>query len=716
MNNLSTYNLRLHFQSYNYFFNFGKRFLSTGPKYGPGISKDLGEKTSLCSKVILKSNSHKRIKKKQFTQQDYTFLSIHMWKNHTIEKKTFAIEELKNSCKLGGYIISSEKIKRMVSSKKYKDFFYLIKGKNSEKISLTDQGIIEAKSLANKLEIDDDKLLNINLKQVAHETNLGDDSDKSLKQVIKKIDSYGYRPFAKPKNNNRLLILDCSLKEAIDRLRDLRKLSEESLEEELNLNLHANLRPYQKKGVEWLSFLSGMGIGACLADDMGLGKTIQILSLLLIHKKRKENKNDMPSILIVPSSLLSNWEQEANRFAPSIKLLIIHPTQTKYQSLLLSEKGIRDQLKNIDLVLTTYSMVIRKSWILDVRWDLLIIDEAQLIKNINTKQTRLIKSLKSKSRIALTGTPIENRFLDLWSIFDFLIPGLLGSSLSFQRYAKRKPERMIKKMISPYILRRLKTESKIISDLPQKFIHKIYCKLTDKQIFYYQSVVNDMRSGLDKLRVDENPNAHRRIFIIEKITRLKQICNHPSLFSGSTDYPTNESGKFVCLQSICKKIHSNKEKAIIFTQFKSVIPYLLDLLHPIFGQKGLALHGGVPLGQRQALIEHFQSETSPPFFILSLRSGGVGLNLTTASNVIHFDRWWNPAVENQATDRAFRIGQKKDVQVHTLIAENSIEEKIDEMLTSKQNLSDTIFNGNNSLDITKLSDKDILEIMSLKNL
>lgn len=494
-------------------------------------------------------------------------------------------------------------------------------------------------------------------------------------------------------------------------LRDLRNpssVSSENLE-----NLAVTLRPYQHEGVSWLSLLSGLGLGACLADDMGLGKTIQILSLLLINQRQSLNSKKNPSLLIVPASLLGNWQREAQRFTPSLKLFLLHPSETKSPTLSEIEENPSAHFQDVDLVVTTYSMVVRLKWLSEISWNLLILDEAQAIKNSGTKQSKVIKALPSRSRIALTGTPIENRLSDLWSLFDFLNPGLLGSSTRFKAYINHLQSspgqfESLRKLTSPYILRRMKTDPKIISDLPQKIETASYCHLTRQQAQYYQSVVDELRQSLKTLDPEK-----RRGVVLGTLLKLKQICNHPSHYSGTGDYLPSHSGKFERLGEICEELASRQEKVLIFTQFSEIIAPLELYLSKIFGRKGLILHGGTPIKERKNLVESFQSKGGPPFFVLSLKAGGTGLTLTEASHVIHFDRWWNPAVENQATDRAFRIGQKKNVQVHKFITQGTVEEQIEAIINSKKKLASEILSSTDEVRITELPDDELLNMLSL---
>lgn len=478
-------------------------------------------------------------------------------------------------------------------------------------------------------------------------------------------------------------------------------------------NLNATLRPYQEEGVNWLSLLSGLGLGACLADDMGLGKTLQILSLLSTQKEGGHKKNAAPSLLVVPASLLGNWKRESEKFTPSLNLSFIHPSETDKQTLLRIAQSPEQHLDNIDLVVTTYSMVIRQEWLSQISWDLFILDEAQAIKNSGTKQSRSVRAIKSRARIALTGTPIENRLSDLWSLFDFINPGLLGTSARFKEFVKilengNEDFESLRKLVSPYILRRMKTDPKIISDLPTKIETPTYCQLTKKQVHCYQSAIDELKKSLKSVEPKK-----RRGIVLQTLLRLKQICNHPSQFNGEGDYLPSESGKFSRLSQICEELASRQEKVLIFTQFSEIIPHLEEHLSSIFKQQGLVLHGGTPIKKRKQLVEDFQSEDGPPFFILSLKAGGTGLTLTAATHVIHFDRWWNPAVENQATDRAFRIGQKKNVQVHKFITQGTVEEEIDKIIASKEKLANDVLSTTDEVKITELADNELLDLVAL---
>ncbi|MFA5505954.1 MAG: DEAD/DEAH box helicase [Vulcanimicrobiota bacterium] len=478
-------------------------------------------------------------------------------------------------------------------------------------------------------------------------------------------------------------------------------------EADVGEELKATLRPYQKTGLNWLRFLTRLGLGACLADDMGLGKTVQILALLL-NEKREVGK--IPSLLVVPASLLGNWKSEAERFAPSLKLAFAHPSEMGRDEL----SKLPSNLAGIDLVITTYSMIFRQSWFAEIDWGLVVLDEAQAIKNPSARQSKAVKSLKSRARVALTGTPVENRLGDLWSIFDFLNPGLLGSSKVFKSFVKNLQSRTenqfapLRKLISPYILRRLKTDPKVVSDLPEKVEIRSFCTLTKTQVGLYQKALDKMREQLEK-----SEGMARRGIVLQSLMRLKQVCNHPSQVTGSGEFEPSKSGKFQRLEEICSEISDRQERVLVFTQFREIVEPLAECLSEVFGRSGLVLHGGTAVKKRSEMVERFQAPDGPPFFILSLKAGGTGLNLTRASHVIHFDRWWNPAVENQATDRAFRIGQKKNVLVHKFVTRGTLEERIDEMISQKQKLSDEVLSGEAEVNLTELTDEAIMELVQL---
>ena len=477
----------------------------------------------------------------------------------------------------------------------------------------------------------------------------------------------------------------------------------------LSQNMNATLRPYQVEGVKWLRFLSKLGLGGCLADDMGLGKTIQIIGMLLLEKYAPSGSY-CPSLLVVPASLLGNWESEILKFAPNLKVKILHPSRMSNLEIQSFEKNY-DQF---DVIITSYSLIRRVSWLEKKQWNSVIADEAQAIKNPNAQQTKSLKAIKSRIRIAMTGTPIENSMTDLWSLFDFTCKSLLGNQTQFTKFCKNidhaSPDNPIRRIVQPYIIRRHKTDKNVIKDLPDKVELKSYCLLTVEQIKLYKQQIKQLTKDLED---DEISSMKRKGLILSYILKLKQICNHPSQFHNDNIYDFKKSGKFNRLKEIAESISSSGEKVLIFTQFKEITDILSNFLSEIFKQPGLVLHGGTPIGKRTQMVEEFQTDSSTPFFVLSIKAGGTGLNLTKASHVIHFDRWWNPAVENQATDRAFRIGQKKNVIVHKFICRGTIEEKIDLMIDEKKDLAEGFFDKSKGINLTELSNQDIIDLVSL---
>jgi non-specific serine/threonine protein kinase len=475
---------------------------------------------------------------------------------------------------------------------------------------------------------------------------------------------------------------------------------------EAGAGLDAELRPYQKVGVQWLTTLRGLGLGGCLADDMGLGKTIQVLGVLSMSRRNKEKGTDL---LVVPASIVDNWRLEIERFAPDLKVLIAHPSHIPSPEL---KKLPKKRVNAHHAVITTYGTAMRTAWMKEYSWRNVILDEAQAIKNPGAKQTRAVKAMKSTWRLALTGTPVENRIGDLWSIFDFLNPGLLGSAKAFNRLCKSmasgKAYAPLRRLVGPYILRRLKTDKKVISDLPDKTEVNAHCFLSKRQAALYKQSVDDMKKALE-----EPEGIKRRGVVLAFLMRFKQICNHPSQWLGDGGYEPADSGKLLRLRELCESIAARQDKVLVFTQFREMTGPLAGFLGEVFGRSGLVLHGGTPVKKRQGLVKTFQEDDRVPFMVLSLKAGGIGLNLTAASHVIHFDRWWNPAVENQATDRAFRIGQKKNVLVHKFVCRGTIEERIDELIASKQNLSDEILSKGAESTLTEMSNEELMSIVSL---
>ncbi|GAB1475746.1 hypothetical protein MASR2M70_05780 [Bacillota bacterium] len=479
----------------------------------------------------------------------------------------------------------------------------------------------------------------------------------------------------------------------------------------------ATLRPYQERGLAWLNTMKTLGLGACLADDMGLGKTIQVIALLNFIRTKKQERN----LLVVPASLIGNWVNEIQKFAPMLKYCILHPSQNGAPGIdknLCEDEGSGRPLPLAEhqLYITTYGMLSRYHNLLETDWDTVIIDEAQAIKNPGTKQTKAVKQLKADFRIAMTGTPVENRLSDLWSIFDFVNRGLLGSAKEFTDFSKALKEEpagysRLKKVIDPFILRRLKTDKSIIADLPDKIEMKTYSLLSKKQAVLYDALVNDLRIKLDSAE----EGIQRKGLVLSSIVKFKQICNHPDQYLGQTVYSENESGKYARLREICETIYEKRESVLVFTQFKEITAPLKVFLESIFFHEGLVIHGGTPVAKRRQIVEEFQSRDEYiPFLVLSLKAGGVGLNLTKANHVIHFDRWWNPAVEDQATDRAFRIGQQKNVIVHKFITKGTIEEKIDRMIADKVQLAKDIIPEKQENWITEMDNRQLMDLFRLE--
>jgi len=469
-------------------------------------------------------------------------------------------------------------------------------------------------------------------------------------------------------------------------------------------DFQARLRGYQEQGVSWLQAMRSLGLGACLADDMGLGKTIQIIAFLNAVRSHGRER----ALLIVPASLIGNWMSELSRFAPSLTSYVCHPSENKDVS---QEEALGEEVR---LVITTYGMLAKYPWLLEQEWDTLILDEAQAIKNPGAKQTRLAKQVKARFRIAMTGTPIENRMADLWSLFDFLNKGLLGTAKEFTSFTRRlqqagKGYGRLRETVGPFILRRLKTDRSIISDLPDKIEMKTYAALSKKQVLLYGKLVDELQQKLNQAE----EGIQRKGLVLAALLKFKQICNHPDQYLGQQGYNEQESGKFERLRDICETIYEKRERVLIFTQFKEITAPLSAYLEGIFRHKGLVLHGETPVAKRKELVAAFQGEAYVPFMVLSIKAGGVGLNLTAANHVIHFDRWWNPAVENQATDRAFRIGQQKNVIVHKFIAKGTIEEKIDAIIEDKTRLSGEIVPDAQENWITEMDNAQLMDLMRL---
>ncbi|GCD11529.1 DEAD/DEAH box helicase [Clostridium tagluense] len=469
------------------------------------------------------------------------------------------------------------------------------------------------------------------------------------------------------------------------------------------------LREYQKRGFYWLTFLRDHAIGACLADDMGLGKTVQSICLLLYERENK--LTDKPTLIICPTSVVGNWEREIEKFAPGLKTAIHHGnSRWTYET-------FSKEIHKNEVVITTYALIVRdKNLFQKEEWAGIILDEAQNIKNSASKQTQHIKALKAEYKVALTGTPVENRLSDLWSIMDFLNSGYLYNWSTFRREFAVPIERQgdpeksskLRKIISPFVLRRLKTDANIIKDLPEKIETKEYAPLTKEQATLYQAVVNDCLN-----KIDSSEGIQRRGLIIASLTKFKQICNHPVQFLKDNGEIEGRSGKLERLLEMLEVVIEEGDRSLVFTQFAEMGHILQLELEKKLHVKTLFLHGGTSRKKREELINIFQDDTAEPMvFVLSLKAGGLGLNLTKANHVFHFDRWWNPAVENQATDRAFRIGQIKNVHVHKFICMGTLEEKIDEMLERKQALAESIVSTNENW-ISEMNNDELRELFIL---
>lgn len=474
--------------------------------------------------------------------------------------------------------------------------------------------------------------------------------------------------------------------------------------EDVNLpnDLQGTLRPYQEIGYRWLYTNVVKGFGCCIADDMGLGKTIQVISLIL--KLKEEKKLKKPALVVCPTTLLGNWERELETFAPTLDAFIYHGFNREFSI-------------NHDVILTTYAILrIDLEEFKKHNWDILIIDEAQNIKNSSTSQTQAVKAIKANMKVAMTGTPVENRLSELWGIFDFINKGYLGTitdfsknySMPIEKFKETTRAEKLKQAISPFMLRRLKTDKTIISDLPEKIVLDEYCYLTKAQAALYERVLTQSMTEIHSA----GQGINRRGAIFKLITNLKQVCNHPYHYLKHGDMSQGASGKTEKLMSILNTIVSNNEKALVFTQYKEMGSILEKITKEEFDFDPLFFHGSLNVKQREEMIREFSEDDKKKIMILSLKAGGLGLNLTSASNVIHYDLWWNPAVEDQATDRTYRIGQDKNVMVHRFITLSTFEEKIDKIIKDKRELADSaVFIGEKI--ITELSDDEIYEIFSL---
>ena len=468
------------------------------------------------------------------------------------------------------------------------------------------------------------------------------------------------------------------------------------------------LRPYQVRGYSWLSFLRGWGLGACLADDMGLGKTIQTLALI---QRDWQANGKQPVLLVCPTSVVNNWQKEATRFTPGLPVLVHHGAGRKRGT------GFKKEAGRHAVVVSSYGLLQRDVKLLqEVPWSGVVLDEAQNIKNPETKQAQAARSLKAGYRLALTGTPVENNVGDLWSIMEFLNPGFLGTQSEFKRnffvpiQAERDPgaAERLRRVTGPFILRRLKTDRSIISDLPEKLEMKVFCSLTKEQASLYAAVLKETEETLESAE-----GIHRRGLILGTLSKLKQVCNHPAQFLGDNSSIADRSGKLTRLTEMLEEVVEVGDRALVFSQFTEMGHILRRHVQETFGREALFLHGGMLKRQRDRMVERFQDEgDGPQVFILSLKAGGTGLNLTSANHVFHFDRWWNPAVENQATDRVFRIGQGRNVQVHKFICAGTLEEKIDEMIERKKEVAEQVVGAGEGW-LTELSNDDLREVLAL---
>lgn len=468
------------------------------------------------------------------------------------------------------------------------------------------------------------------------------------------------------------------------------------------------LRPYQLRGLQWLAFMSRIGVGACLADDMGLGKTIQLIALLLHEREAGEPIG--PTLLVGPMSLVGNWQREIQRFAPSLKVLVHHGLER------LTGPQFIEEASRHDVVISTYALTHRDfEHLSGVRWRRIALDEAQSIKNPAAKQSAAVRLLPAAHRVALTGTPVENRLSELWSIMDFLNPGYLGTATDFrrrlavpiERYQDADRANTLRTLIKPFILRRLKKDPLVQVDLPPKMEMRVFCNLTREQAALYEAVVSDMLK-----RVGESAGIQRRGLILATLTKLKQICNHPVHFLGDATDLADRSGKCSRLSEMLGEVLAEGDQALVFTQYREMGSLLVPFLKRELGSEPLFLHGGTTRDERDRLVEQFQSAKHSPILILSLKAGGFGLNLTAAAHVFHFDRWWNPAVEDQATDRAHRIGQFRTVQVHKFVCIGTLEERIDALLEQKRKLAEQII-GSGEAWLTELSTDQFRELITL---
>lgn len=512
---------------------------------------------------------------------------------------------------------------------------------------------------------------------------------------------------------------DSSLRIEVSASGDLQQMVNELRRQDIAAEVQApdsfkgQLRPYQQRGLSWLAQLARLKFGACLADDMGLGKTVQLLAYLL-HRRAVAPEDMRPVLLVCPTSVLGNWERERSRFAPDL------PVKHHYGAERARTAGEFSSLESGTLVITSYGLLRRDAaWLRDVEWSAAILDEAQHIKNARSATARAARSLRATHRIAMTGTPMENRLDELWSISEFLNPGLLGSlegfrrevAMPIERYGRDDIAAKLRKVIAPFLLRRLKTDSQIIQDLPEKMEMKVFCSLTREQAALYQSVLDQSLA-----EIADADGIQRRGRVLALITALKQICNHPAHYLREQGPLNGRSGKLDRLCEMMEEVLAGGDRALVFTQYREMGERLARRLAQLAGAPVPFLHGGVARATREQMVQRFQSAQSagkaPRIFVISLKAGGTGLNLTAANHVFHFDRWWNPAVEDQATDRAFRIGQQRAVQVHKLLCAGTIEEKVDRLLESKRDLADRIVSPGEQW-MTELDNANLRELLSL---
>jgi SNF2 family DNA or RNA helicase len=474
---------------------------------------------------------------------------------------------------------------------------------------------------------------------------------------------------------------------------------------------NGELRPYQARGVAWIELLERLGLGACLADDMGLGKTATVLAVVQAERAAGARHPTGPTLVVCPTSVVGNWQREAERFAPDLAVVVHHGAGRGRGD------ELRAQLEGADLVVTSYPLVERDRGALSsVGWCRVVLDEAQHVKNPAAKQTRAVRALPAARWVALTGTPVENHLGDLWSIMEILNPGLLGSERSFrerfavpiERYHEEEAAERLKTLTRPFVLRRLKTDKAIISDLPEKLEMKVVCSLTKEQATLYQAVVDEMLR-----RIDESEGIERKGLVLAAMLRLKQVCNHPAQYLGDGSRLERRSGKLERTVELVEQVLEAGEKVLVFTQFAEMGHMLQSSLSSRLGCRASFLHGGVPRRRRDQMVAELQADDGAvPVMVLSVKAGGTGLNLTAANHVVHYDRWWNPAVENQATDRAFRIGQRRDVQVRKLVCAGTVEDRIDQLIESKRDLAERIV-GTGEGWLTGLSTGELADVFRL---